>query len=291
MYSIIRAVKHKSRSSITNAAEHNLRLRTQENIDATRTHLNRVVWDSFGVGESKRSATFQEHLTEHYKGIGAKENKDSVLMLEFVATASPEFFEGLDDGQLDGWAAKQVEFMRDKFGENLRMGVLHKDEKTPHLHFFVSTEERKTRIYKNRHGSTTKEVCVLNAKRWNPEFLTALQTEYADANAGFGLRRGKRHSKAKHVPLKELYMERREAQLAIEEAAKAKAKQSRLGGMLVQIWELMHEFMDLISIDDLTPDQTKVLSRLAKQTPDQDQLAKMKEHLGGVPQTPKSPKA
>jgi hypothetical protein len=49
MYSILRAAKVKSRNEITKAAEHNLRLRTQRNIDSTKTKLNQVLLNSLGV--------------------------------------------------------------------------------------------------------------------------------------------------------------------------------------------------------------------------------------------------
>ena len=44
--------------------------------------------------------------------------------------------------QVDEWAQKQLEFMKTEFGENVKVAVLHLDEKTPHLHFLLSTEKR-----------------------------------------------------------------------------------------------------------------------------------------------------
>lgn len=89
---ILRTEKVKSRSQITQAAEHNFRLRDQNNIDPDRTPLNKIMVNSLGVDVTKAS-DLQEKLTVFYQGLGIKERSDNVLMMEFVVSASPEFFE------------------------------------------------------------------------------------------------------------------------------------------------------------------------------------------------------
>lgn len=198
MYSITRGAKIKSRGQITAMAEHNFRLRTQANIVKERTHLNRCLINRLGLG-FKKSDELAEKLEKHYENLGAKKRKDSVLMLEFIATASPEFFEGKTAEYIDKWVDHQKKFFEKEFGDNLKLAVLHLDEKTPHIHFAISTENRKRAIYKNRHGQTEKEIVILDAKRWNPSFFKEFQTRFAENNVKFGLKRGNSGSKKVHT--------------------------------------------------------------------------------------------
>lgn len=90
---ILRTAKVKSRGQITQASEHNFRLREQHNIDEKKSHQNKLLINSLGVDVSKAS-DLQERLTEHYNSLRIKERSDSVLMMEFVVSASPEWFVG-----------------------------------------------------------------------------------------------------------------------------------------------------------------------------------------------------
>ena len=89
-YNIMRTGKIKDRAAITSAASHNFRIRQQGNIDATRTPLNRVLWNPMEVN-LKRADALQKAITGRYEALGAKERKNSVLAQEFVVSASPEF--------------------------------------------------------------------------------------------------------------------------------------------------------------------------------------------------------
>jgi hypothetical protein len=204
MYAILRAKKIKTRAHITSASEHNLRLRTQSNIDPARTKLNRILFNPLDI-DTKSASDFQEKLTEFYAGLHIKEKQHNVLLYEFVATASPAFFEGKTSEQIDKWASDQVRFMKKEFGRQLKFAVLHKDETSPHLHFFVSTELHSVKKYKNRYGECEKETWSLNSSRYDPNFFTQLQDRFAVANKSYGLKRGVRGSKRNNVTLKQFY--------------------------------------------------------------------------------------
>ena len=163
MYAILRAKKIKTKIQITNASEHNLRLRNQNNIDPDRSELNQILFNPLGI-DQKSPSSFQEKLSEFYSDIGVKEKKDNVLLYEYVATASPDFFKNKSVKQIGKWASDQVKFMKDQFGTQLKLAVLHLDERTPHVHFFVSTELKSVKKYKNRYGECEKETWSLNSK-------------------------------------------------------------------------------------------------------------------------------
>lgn len=201
---ILRTAKVKSRGQITQASEHNFRLREQHNIDEKKSHQNKLLINSLGVDVSKAS-DLQERLTEHYNSLRIKERSDSVLMMEFVVSASPEWFVGKKTSEVLNWANHQCEFFKAKFGDQLKIGVLHLDEKTPHIHFMVGTEMKSVKRYKNQKGEFFKETWSLNAKRYDREFLVNLHTEHAEHNKDFGLKRGVKGSMRKHTELKEFY--------------------------------------------------------------------------------------
>ena len=201
---ILRTQKVKSRGQITQAAEHNFRLRPQANIDVTRTPLNKILVNSLDVDFTKAS-DLQEKLSVFYQGLGIKERSDNVLMMEFIVSASPEFFENKTSAQVGEWANHQVDFFEKKFLGQVKIAVLHLDEKTPHLHFMVGTEHKSVKRYKNQKGEYFKETWSLNAKRYDKPFLIDLHTEHAKHNKKFGLRRGVRGSMRNHTSLKDFY--------------------------------------------------------------------------------------
>jgi Plasmid recombination enzyme len=201
---ILRTEKVKSRAQITEAAEHNFRLRQQANINSANTHLNKILVNSLDVDVTKAS-DLQKKLTVFYKELGIKERSDNVLMMEFVVSASPEFFENKTPAQIEFWAKHQVDFFQKKFPGQIKIAVLHLDEKTPHLHFMIGTEMKSVKKYKNQKGEFFKETWSLNADRYNPKFLVDLHTEHAKHNEKFGLKRGVKGSMRNHTSLKEFY--------------------------------------------------------------------------------------
>jgi hypothetical protein len=201
---ILRTEKVKSRGQITQAAEHNFRLREQANIDPAKSYLNKILVNSLDIDTSKAS-DLQEKLSVFYEGLGVKERSDNVLMMEFIVSASPEFFEGKTPKAVEAWAKHQVDFFEKKFPGQVKIAVLHLDEKTPHLHFMVGTEFESVKKYKNQKGEFFKKSWSLNAKRYDRQFLIDLHTEHAKHNEKFGLRRGVKGSMRKHTSLKEFY--------------------------------------------------------------------------------------
>ena len=204
MYAILRT---KRLSGISSACAHNLRTKYANNVDKTKSHLNEIIIDNLDLSARANmgsdTGTYDDRLLDYYKNKNAKVKQNSVMAMEFVLTASPEFFEKATPEKLNRWKKSQLNFMKKEFGDQVQFAVLHLDEKTPHLHFFVSVEETKMQKYKNRYGSGEKLVCSLNADRYNPIFLQKLQDRYAEYNKKYGLERGMRNSKAVHSELKE----------------------------------------------------------------------------------------
>ena len=201
------------------------------------------------------TGTYDDRLLDYYKNKNAKVKQNSVMAMEFVLTASPEFFEKATPEKLNRWKKSQLNFMKKEFGDQVQFAVLHLDEKTPHLHFFVSVEETKMQKYKNRYGSGEKLVCSLNADRYNPIFLQKLQDRYAEYNKKYGLERGMRNSKAVHTELKEF-------QAQVKEFLDKKDYTSVIDNLL----EKVPVFMGACKIETVKKVLTPVLNTLMKQS-------------------------
>jgi len=160
----------------------------------------------------KRSGDMQEKLNHHYEQLGVKPKSNNVKMMEFVISASPEFFGEWHRNQkiriskkdlLSDWLKTNLAFLKDEFGTRLQLVVGHYDEKTPHLHCMISTEKKSVKKYRNQFGEFFKETYSLAVDHITPEYLIGLHNRHAKANAKFGLRRGIRGSQRKHRHQKE----------------------------------------------------------------------------------------
>ena len=66
---------------------------------------------------------------------GCKVRKDSVMMVETLITASPEFMNSLPPEEQKAYFAMALDFIAERVGkENILSAVVHMDEKTPHMH-------------------------------------------------------------------------------------------------------------------------------------------------------------
>ena len=211
MYAIARAKRIKDNGKFSQMCQHNLRDNTnhEKNIDPEKSHKNEIFIDKLNLSNG---GEYSQKLENYYKSKDVKSRKNSVVAMEFVLTASPEFFK--NNSKSEEWTKHQIEFIRKEWGDNCKLAVVHKDETTKHFHVVVSTEETKTQRFKNRYGEGEKSVTSLNAKRFNRQYLIDLQTRYAKHNEKFGLRRGVKNSEANHQDLKQHRYDVAEAQNA-----------------------------------------------------------------------------
>lgn len=180
-------------AKIKNAAKHaaighNHRLGDESqkvNIDVSLGGLNRSL---MGAGALKR---LNDLLPE-------KMRKDAVVAIETVVSASPEFFDSIEEDRaklaqnpkFKKWVLDTQVWMKKEWGDNVVDAVLHMDESTPHIHFLT--------------------VPLVNERLCAKEFLAIgvmqrHQSEYAAAMAPHGLQRGipVTETKRKHIGLKE----------------------------------------------------------------------------------------
>lgn len=193
-------------TNINKAFNHNLRVdkRYSRHADETKTDDNLILFDKFEFGRG--GANFAKRIDEHIeeKKIFVKAGTN-IKCLEFMLTASPEFFKKATDKQKLEWRKTQMEFLKEEFGSSLLHVVEHNDEKTKHIQAIILADKKKLHKYKNQKGEFFKEKHCISPGDFNPDFLRGLQDRYALKNKKFGLSRGLRNSKATHRKLKDFY--------------------------------------------------------------------------------------
>ena len=216
-YAIIRVEKHTSLGTIAGIGHHLDRTRDTPNADGERAHLNRtwdgqrwVAWGSEARESGSHLQAFQARLKD-FQTRGGTVQKNAVLAIEAIMTASPEAFKD-PSFDFEGWLQAQSEYAAQQFGaQNIISLVLHLDEETPHVHALILPEiERIERRGKKPAGGQAAPKApkpVLSASHWvdGRAKLAALQDDYAAAMGRFGLQRGKERSGARHTPVSEYY--------------------------------------------------------------------------------------
>jgi hypothetical protein len=121
--------------------------------------------------------------------------KNGVVAVEYLMTASPEFFKVADKQQQKDFFDKSMEWLKEKHGdENIISATIHRDETTPHLAVFV--------VPMTQDGRLSARDFLGGRK-----LLTEAQTSYAKKVEHLGLERGVEKSKAQHKTIKEYYQE------------------------------------------------------------------------------------
>lgn len=154
--------------------------RTNPDIDKERTPQNYSLVQSENWKEAIKARTDTLESTKAVR-------KDAVLMVQILVTSDQEFFKSLTPEQEKAFFEQSLKFIQDRYGkENVFSAVVHKDEKTPHMHVNL-TPIRDRRL-------TAKEI-------FNRKDVTSLHTDfYASVGKEWGLKRGEsREEKRKHL--------------------------------------------------------------------------------------------
>ena len=173
-----------------------------DNADESRTPLNRELI-TFPEGVQKRTQAIQHRIET--AGLQRKIGKNQTRAIRVLLTGTHEQMMTLaSDGRLDDWCRANIKWLHDTFGEdNLVSCVLHMDEKTPHLHATVVPVVSAPRKRREREGEQKFKEKTPAPRLCANELMTRgklrqYQDTYAQAMAGFGLKRGVVASGARH---------------------------------------------------------------------------------------------
>lgn len=125
MFCIMRTEKRK-KSDLGGIQKENTRTATEYN--------NRVApgMDIFNV-TLKESNNWLQDINREIQAAGAKARSNSVMALDTIYTASPEFFQERTNAENDRFFRDCLKFHESHFG-HIISAVVHYDETTPHLH-------------------------------------------------------------------------------------------------------------------------------------------------------------
>lgn len=220
MFCIMRTEKRK-RTDLGGIQKENTRTATEYN--------NKVSpgMDIFNV-TLKESDNWLQDIDNEIKAAGAKTRSNSVLALDTLYTASPEFFQGKTNEQNDNFFKDCLQFHENHFG-HIISAVIHYDETTPHLHVISVPLTKDNRL-------SARDVIGNKAKMSKTQ-----DAFFEQVGRGYGLERGvhmdgqekKQHISAQEHELREIKQkiareqEKLEAIEHSEESARIRAQKWR----------------------------------------------------------------
>ncbi len=182
-FAIMRAKKLNSMGSVAASLQHCYRDIDTPNADAERTPHN----------EHQAAKSTDEAMGRLRELLPEKRRKDAVLVVEYVLTASPEWWDKATEAQQTDFFEQSKNWLAEKYGaQNIITASIHRDETSPHLSAFVVPITADGR---------------LSAKDYigNRQKMTADQTKFAKAVEHLGLERGLERSRATHTSIKQHY--------------------------------------------------------------------------------------
>lgn len=182
-YAIIRHAKIKTIGNLTASAEHTFRERPTNNADASKTHLN----------EHDGAISSAEIVERFEQAFPDKLRKNGVLAVEYLMTASPEWWEKASAEQQAEFFKRSREFLYERHGkENVLYTGTQLDESTPHMVAYVLPRDEKGKMNAAHFLDGRKK-------------LSECQDTYAEKVKSLGLERGIEGSTAKHERVKRHY--------------------------------------------------------------------------------------
>lgn len=159
-----------------------------ENAELKKQDLNFEIVSS----SNSMKKDIDNRIKEGYQG-KKKIRANAVLSCGVMFSGSHDQMKKIEKaGMIEEWAKDTFEFACEKWGEkNIVRATVHLDETTPHmhLHFVPLTKEG---------NLSAKEII-------SKENLVSLQDNYADLMQDYGLERGLKGSKQKHVTTKQYH--------------------------------------------------------------------------------------
>lgn len=261
MFCIMRTEKRK-RTDLGGIQRENTRTATEYN--------NKVApgMDVFNV-VLKESNNWLQDINKEIQAAGAKARSNSVMALDTIYTASPEFFQERTNAENDKFFQDCLKFHNEHFG-HIISAVVHYDETTPHLHVISVPLTKDGRL-------SARDVIGNKAK------MSKTQDQFFEqVGRGYGLERGihmdgqekKTHISAQEHELREIKQkitreqERLEAVEHSEETARTRAQEYKQTAAQLQkeIEQLQEErskqHKSLLQLTEATNNKQKEIKRL-----------------------------
>ena len=195
-YAVLRVNRRKAKAmaAIAASSAHTMREKPTPNVDPEGP-APLVVF----LADGKTPYQAAKHLLDGAE----RRNRDTVLCREIVLSASPSYFRpgrehiggAYEPDKVKAWTVASLAWAKRQWPDQLASAILHLDEQTPHLHLLVVPR------VKSATGARK-----LNSKAlFDRERLRELQTEYGNALAPLGIRRGEPGSQSVHSEVRQFY--------------------------------------------------------------------------------------
>lgn len=207
-FAIMRCKKLATMGNLAASLQHAYRERETPNADPQKTPSNEH-WIAQNTNEAigKVRALLPE-----------KRRKDAVLAVEYVMTASPEWWSTASEDDQAKFFDLAHKWLSDKYGsDRIVTASIHRDETTPHMTAFVVPLTQDGRL-------SAKEFIGNKAQ------MTKDQSTFAAAVAGLGLVRGIEGSRATHQRVKAHYAAIQQAGTAVPSITEAELKPQKVKG-------------------------------------------------------------
>ena len=182
-FAIMRCKKLSGMGSVAGALKHCYRERETPNADPERTPAN----------EHAAATSTDEAMGRMRALLPEKRRRDAVLAVEYLMTASPEWWQEASRKQQDEFFRRSRQWLADKYGaDRVVTSTIHRDETSPHLSAFV--------VPLTRDGRLSAREFVGGRQKMRDD-----QTSYAAAVADLGLSRGIEGSRARHQSIRDYY--------------------------------------------------------------------------------------
>ena len=182
-FAIMRCKKLASMGSVAGALRHCYRERETPNADPERTPTN----------EHAAATSTDQAMGRMRALLPEKRRRDAVLAVEYLMTASPEWWQEASRKQQDKFFRRSRQWLADKYGaDRVVTSTIHRDETSPHLSAFV--------VPLTRDGRLSAREFVGGRQKMRDD-----QTSYAAAVADLGLSRGIEGSRARHQSIRDYY--------------------------------------------------------------------------------------
>lgn len=250
-FGIIRVQKFKM-TDVQGIQKHNQRQgisKSNLDIDYEKSHEN---YDLLNDEKLKYESEIKQQISERVK---RKMRANSVVLSEFLVTASPEFMNTLSDEEQKQYFEKSLSFLQERYGkQNTLYAVVHHDEKNPHMHVGVIPITEDNRL-------SAKDI-------FNRVELQQLQDEFPKhmQQHGFKVERGKSSDK-KHLTPQE-YKEKMDLEKDVSQLKQQKEKELAE----IKVFKKPREILEKV---ERTKKKTTFSDRVTLPTKEYDNLKKL----------------
>ena len=136
--------------------------------------------------------TYKKEINRMVAEAGCKVRKDSVLMVETLITASPEFMNSLPPEEQKAYFTMALDFLAERVGrQNILSAVVHMDEKTPRMHLCFVPITPDNRLSAKAFLGNQKSL-----SQWQTDYHERMSSRWNELERG----QSSMETKRKHIP-------------------------------------------------------------------------------------------